>query len=140
MKFSLALSLIISSLVGQSTCSWISTENLESQSSVYLDSANDNVPIFNSASTSASQDPVQIELPFNPSDYSHLVKSTSNAKVSDIIASQNGAHVHLSHSEFPDVKMRVKRIAPKMQSKNSDQDLDPEAFCDTTVTSWSGCE
>ena len=108
-----------------------------SASSVYLDSViQDPISV-----ESSSSNPLQIELPFIPADYQHLshLTASSTFTVKDIVASQNGKHVHLSHQEFPDVKMRLKRIAPKMQSR-ADDEMDPEAFCDTTVTSWSGCE
>jgi hypothetical protein len=87
----------------------------------------------------------RIELPLAQSATSQV------SSVSDLIAAEKGKHVVVTHADFPNVSVRIKHMAGKtkeveemMTMKNSSgpkyNHSDPTAFCDPTVTSWSGCE
>lgn len=73
------------------------------------------------------------------------------SSIEEVIAAEKGKHVVLSHKEYPHLSLRIKQMSRK--TKNVDEMMisksspgpkynhsDPSAFCDPTVTSWSGCE
>lgn len=92
-----------------------------------------------SSSTSGFGGPLRIELPFDPiSSSSH--SSKSGYSVEQQIAAQRGEFVHLSHKDFPQVSVRIKRVNEGNGVNALNEESDEEAFCDPTVTSWSGCE
>ncbi|SNX86992.1 related to PRC1 - carboxypeptidase y, serine-type protease [Melanopsichium pennsylvanicum] len=62
-----------------------------------------------------------------------------SANTEQIVASQNGDFTLLTHRDFPSVSIRIKQLySPPPASELKEHDIDPQAFCDPTVTSWSG--
>lgn len=101
-----------------------------------------------SSMTSPFSDLRRIELPL---EIDTMQSSTSGRTVEEMIAAENGKHVILTHQDFPELSIRIKRVAGKTRTVNemmlaksgSDPKYnhsDPTAFCDPTTTSWSGCE
>lgn len=80
---------------------------------------------------------VEIELPFDTSAFG---ASSTRLKPTDLIAAQNGSFARLTHRDFPHASMRIKRHASAHERGVSTEGdaSDPDAFCDPTVTSWSG--
>ncbi|SOV03475.1 related to PRC1 - carboxypeptidase y, serine-type protease [Ustilago sp. UG-2017a] len=77
----------------------------------------------------------RIELPLDT--ISSAAFASSN--VEQIIATQKGEFTVLTHREFPSVSVRIKQLySPPPASQLKEHDVDPDAFCDPTVTSWSG--
>lgn len=87
----------------------------------------------------------RIELPLAQSALSQV------SSVADLIIAENGKHVVVTHADFPTVSVRIKHMAGKnkkveemMAFKDGSgpkyNHSDPTAFCDPTVTSWSGCK
>lgn len=79
--------------------------------------------------------PARIELPLD------AISSAAfgSADVEQIIASANGEFTVLSHRDFPSVSVRIKQLySPRPASQLREHEVDPDAFCDPTVTSWSG--
>ncbi|KAN0064295.1 hypothetical protein ACQY0O_002481 [Thecaphora frezii] len=81
--------------------------------------------------------PMRIELPL---DSTEAASFAAAGGVEQQIAAQKGKHVVLTHKEFPQVSVRIKQIARPTASANAVGNVvnDQEAFCDPTVTSWSG--
>lgn len=81
---------------------------------------------------------INIELPFDARVFG--AASSSALKPSDLIAAQNGSFARLTHRDFPHASVRIKRHASAAERGVSAQgnEADQEAFCDPTVTSWSG--
>lgn len=91
----------------------------------------------------------RIELPLFDDEDDYITQSKKAIDVEQIIAEQNGKHVLLTHQEFPHMSVRIKRIAGRSASVSQMYQApdaspllynasDPNAFCDPTVTSWSG--
>ncbi|CBQ69073.1 related to PRC1-carboxypeptidase y, serine-type protease [Sporisorium reilianum SRZ2] len=86
-------------------------------------------------SSSGIGGPARVELPLDA--ISSAAFGSSN--VEHIIASQKGDFTVLSHRDFPSVSVRIKQLySPPPASELREHDVDPDAFCDPTVTSWSG--
>lgn len=86
-------------------------------------------------SSSGIGGPARIELPLD------AISSAAfgSANVEQIVASQTGDFTVLTHRDFPSVSVRIKQLyRPPAASELKEHDVDPEAFCDPTVTSWSG--
>ncbi|CEH15477.1 serine carboxypeptidase [Ceraceosorus bombacis] len=80
-----------------------------------------------------SQGPLRVELPFATSS---RTDKGAPMTVEQLIAQQGSKHTVLTHSEFPEISVRIKRISA---GKNSGQTFGAnESFCDPSVTSWSG--
>jgi hypothetical protein len=89
----------------------------------------------------------RIELPLQDN-----LLSSQHSSLEEMIAAENGKHVILTHREFPNVSLRIKKTSSKTRTTDemmaaqsgspspSYNTSDPAAFCDPTVTSWSGCE
>lgn len=85
--------------------------------------------------TSGLGGPARVELPLDA--ISSAAFGSSN--VEHIIATQKGDFTVLTHREFPSVSVRIKQLySPPPASELKEHDVDPDAFCDPTVTSWSG--
>ncbi|CAO1623370.1 unnamed protein product [Sympodiomycopsis kandeliae] len=80
---------------------------------------------------------IHIELPFDASAFG---TSTSRLSPTELIAAQNGSFARLSHREFPHASVRIKRhaSAKELGKDAAAASADPNAFCDPSVTSWSG--
>lgn len=103
-----------------------------------------------SASPNAPFDDIlRIELPAHVAAESQG-ETQPRRSISDIVAEQNGKHVALSHPDFPQVSVRIRQMGQKTRSVSEMRqapdasplmydDSDENAFCDPTVTSWSGC-
>ncbi|SPO31128.1 related to PRC1 - carboxypeptidase y, serine-type protease [Ustilago trichophora] len=86
-------------------------------------------------STSGIGGPARVELPLDAIS----TAAFGSSDVENIIASQKGDFTILSHRDFPSVSIRIKQLySPPPASQLKEHDVDPEAFCDPTVTSWSG--
>lgn len=102
--------------------------------------------VYNESPNAAFGDLPRIELPLEESDDATL--QANSGYVESMIAAQNGKHVLLTHRDFPHMSLRIKRTGTKKASVSQMQDdpaasplyntSDPDAFCDPTVTSWSG--
>ena len=91
--------------------------------------------------------PLRIELPINAD---HGISALAGTSVEQMIAAQRGEHVVLTHQDFPQMSVRIKQIhagtGKQRQGQGEGQGegeahaylADPDAFCDPTVTSWSG--
>lgn len=86
-------------------------------------------------SSSGLGGPARVELPLDAIS----TAAFGSAKAEQIIASQKGEFTVLTHRDFPSVAVRIKQLyAPPPVSELKGHDVDPDAFCDPTVTSWSG--
>ncbi len=86
-------------------------------------------------SSSGLGGPARVELPLDAIS----TAAFGSAKAEQIIASQKGEFTVLTHRDFPSVAVRIKQLyAPPPASELKGHDVDPDAFCDPTVTSWSG--
>jgi hypothetical protein len=100
------------------------------------------------------QPSLRIELPYRSESHASASASSPRMSVEEQIATFNkkngGKHAVLTHEEFPQMSVRIKRVsegkgsAGALKRKDDDDDdddkSDPEAFCDPSVTSWSGCK
>lgn len=79
-----------------------------------------------------------IELPFGPSSMGF----SQSLKPDQLIAAQNSSFARLVHRDFPETSVRIKRHAPAWGRGRPAgvhaEELDPNAFCDPTVASWTG--
>ncbi len=91
----------------------------------------------------------RIELPLEREEMSAAQAGQTIEQMIVSMAKKSGSeHVTLSHKDFPELSVRIKRIAAGDKSKvsalaqglrsNDDDKSDPQAFCDPTVTSYSG--
>ncbi|PWN23735.1 alpha/beta-hydrolase [Microstroma glucosiphilum] len=82
------------------------------------------------------QPTVNIELPFDPLAHAFA----GGLKPHELVAAQNGSYARLTHRDFPQMSIRIKKHggSGNVAGKAHAADLDPEAFCDPTVTSWTG--
>lgn len=86
-------------------------------------------------SSSGIGGPARVELPLDAIS----AAAFGSSDVEKIIASQKGDFTVLSHRDFPAVSVRIKQLySPPPASELKEHDVDPDAFCDPTVTSWSG--
>jgi hypothetical protein len=112
-------------------------------------------PLQSMLSGAGLQQPsLRIELPYRPESHASASASSPRMSVEEQIATFNkkngGKHAVLAHEEFPQMSVRIKRVsegkgsAGALKRKDDDDDdddkSDPEAFCDPSVTSWSGCK
>ncbi|PWN99032.1 alpha/beta-hydrolase [Tilletiopsis washingtonensis] len=86
------------------------------------------------SASSGAAGPQRIELP------RAQAASAGAASTEELIARHRADFTVLTHEEFPEMSVRIKRInAPAAPSaKGKDDSSDPDAFCDPSVTSWSG--
>ncbi|EPQ27794.1 uncharacterized protein PFL1_04539 [Pseudozyma flocculosa PF-1] len=96
-------------------------------------------PMANAAAGAGA--PLRVHLPLDPADANAFAASS----VEDIIARNRGQHVVLSHRDFPQLSVRIKQLGSRPKATSPANNFasrldksDPEAFCDPTVTSWSG--
>lgn len=89
---------------------------------------------------------LRIELPYRPDEASVSgISMTVEEQIAAFNEKSGGKHAVLAHEEFPQLSVRIKRISRRTADSASfkDPDIDksdPKAFCDPTVTSWSGCK
>lgn len=79
---------------------------------------------------------VNIELPFD----SRAHAFAGGLKPHELVAAQNGSYARLTHRDFPQMSIRIKKHGAGTGAGKAAHaaELDPEAFCDPTVTSWTG--
>lgn len=83
--------------------------------------------------SSGGAGPLRIELPYAAAD-----ALGGKQSIADQIAAQGGRHVVVTHQEFPEMSLRVRQVSRGAGAAQALAQDDPEAFCDPSVTSWSG--
>lgn len=90
--------------------------------------------------------------PFSDTPRIEVSESSSRQSIQDLVASYKGQYVTLSHADFPQASIRIRKVSSITKSVSQMNEApnaspllsaynasDPTAFCDPTVNSWSGC-